>query len=78
MRCKQFVALVEQLREHSLGDGDEGQLVGHLEQGEAELARRIEHGGGHLLMDEAGAEAETGDLALGQALDEFTLGLGAG
>ncbi len=75
---QQFVALVEQLREHALGDRDEGQLIGHLEQREAELARRVQHRGRHLLVHEAGAEAEPRDLALGQALDEFALGLCAG
>ena len=36
---KHFVALVHQLRERALGDRDERQLVGHLEQREVALAR---------------------------------------
>ena len=75
---QQFVALVEQLREDPLGDGDERQLIRHLEQGEAELARRVEHGGGDFLVDQARAEAEAGDLALGETLHELALELGAG
>jgi hypothetical protein len=72
---QELVALVEQLREHALGDRDERQLIRHLEQREAALARRVEDRGGHLLVHEAGAESEPRDLALGEPLDELALGL---
>ncbi len=62
---QEFVALIEQLCKHALSDRDEGQLVGHLEQREAELARRIEHGRRELLVHEPSSKAEPRDLALG-------------
>ena len=61
---QQLVALVEQLREHALGDRDERQLVGHLEQRERALARLVAQRRRELLVGEARAEAEPRDLVL--------------
>ena len=55
---QQFVAFVEQPRERALGDRDERQLVGDLEQREVALARGRHERRRDALVGEAGAEAE--------------------
>ena len=72
-----FVALVEQLRKRALGDGDERQLVGDLEQRERALARGRNERGRQALVAEARAEAEARDTVIGEALDQLALRLRA-
>ena len=52
---QQRVLLVDQAGERLLGEGDERQLVGHLEEREVALARRLDQRLGHLVVREAGA-----------------------
>jgi hypothetical protein len=70
-----LVLLVHQSGEGLLGQGDEGQLVGHLEDREAELARLLEQRGGQGVEVEAGTEAEAGQMAPGQQPHELALAL---
>ena len=69
------VLLVDELAEGGLGDRDERQLVRDLEHREVALARGLEQRFGHLLVPEAGAEAEAGKLMVGEQLDELALTL---
>ena len=55
---QQRVLLVHDLRGDRLGDGDEGHVVGHLEQREAVLLGHLDERRRHLVEAEAGAEAE--------------------
>ena len=68
--------LTGEVGEGALGDGDERQLVGHLEDRELELARSREQRGRNALVREAGAEADGGDAAVLEALHELALRLG--
>ena len=58
------VLLIDDLRGDGLGDGDEGHVVGHLEEREVMLVGERDHGVGHLLETEADPEAEPGDLGI--------------
>jgi hypothetical protein len=49
------VVLVDQVRGRLLGDRDERHVIGHLEQREAQLGRRLAQGLGHLGVREARA-----------------------
>ena len=63
-----LVLLVHQPRERLLGDRDERQLVGHLEQREAERARPPPPSpAGSVVVLEAGAEAEPGQVVVAPA-----------
>ena len=70
------VLLVDEPAEGALGDGDERRLVRHLEQRQVALGG----GGDERLRDrvvaEAGAEAEPGELVVGEPRDERALALG--
>ena len=70
-----FVALVQQVRERTLGDRDERQRVGHLEQREAAIARRRHQRRRQPPVGEARAEAQARDLVVGQPPDQLALGL---
>ena len=53
-----------------------GSLVGDLEDREVALGRRLEQRRGHLRMTETGAEAEAGEVVVGEQGDELALALG--
>jgi hypothetical protein len=72
-----LVAFVHQLRERALGDRDERQLVGNLEQRERALAGRCHERRRHALVRKARAEAEPRDVVVGEAVDQFALALRA-
>ena len=68
-----LVLLVDEPRERLLGDRDERQLVGDLEDGEAGGLRLLDDRLRHVLVVEAGPEAEPGEMAVGQQPDELAL-----
>ena len=70
---EQGVLLVDDLRGHRLGDGDERHVVRHLEQGEAVLLGHADQGRRHLVEAEAGAEPEAGDVVVDEHLEERDL-----
>ena len=74
---QQRVLLVDQAREGLLGQRDERQLVGHLEEREVALARGLDQRLGHLVVREAGAEAQPGQAVVGEAWRCTRAGLGA-
>jgi hypothetical protein len=74
---QQRVLLVDEARERVLGQRDERQLVGHLEEREVALARGLEQRLGDLLVREAGAEAEARQSMVGQRGDVLALALRA-
>ena len=71
---QQRVLLVDEPRERLLGERDERQLVGHLEQREAALARGLQQRRGHRVVLEAGAEPDAREPVVGQRRDEVALG----
>ena len=70
------VLLVDQLGEGGLGDGDERNLVGHLEHRKVTLGGGLHERRRNLPVTEAHAEAQAGQLMVGQARDELALALG--
>ena len=69
------VLLVDEPGERLLREGDEGHLVGHLEDGEAAPGGRLEQRCRHLGVGEAGPHSEPGELVVGQPGDELALAL---
>ena len=67
------VLLVDDLRGHGLGDGDERHVVGHLEQREAVLLGDPDERRRHLVEAEAGAEAEPGEVVVDEPLELLDL-----
>ena len=67
------VLLVHDLRGDGLGDGDERDVVGHLEQRKVVLFGQRDHGLGHRLEAEADAEAEAREVGVDQALQHGEL-----
>src|SRR4051794_10001415 len=74
---QQRVLLVDEPRERLLGQGDERQLVRHLEQREAALVRRLDERLGHRLVREPGADPHAGEPVVGERRDELALALRA-
>ena len=67
------VLFVDDLRGDGLGDGDEGDVVGHLEQRKVVLFGQRHHGRGHGLEAKAHAEAEAREVGVDQALQHGEL-----
>ena len=70
------VLLVDQVRERLLGQRDEGDVVGDLEEREAQLGRGLAQRLRRLGVGEPDAEPETREVVAGQALDERALRIG--
>ena len=70
-----LVPLVHEPRERRLCEGDERQLVRHLEDREGEPASLVDHARRDARMLEADPEAETGEMAAGQQPNELSLAL---
>ena len=73
-----LVLLVHQPPERLLGDGDERQLVRHLEHREAQRAGLVHQRLGDRVVLEAGAEAHAGQVVVAEPARELALALGAG
>ena len=67
------VLLVDDLRGHRLGDGDERHVVRHLEQRETVLLGDLDERRRHLVEAEAGAEAEPGEVVVDEQLELLDL-----
>ncbi len=72
-----LVLLVDEPGEGLLGDRDERGRVGDLEEREVPFLRLVDQRLGQLVVVEAGAEAEPGEVVLGEQADEGAL-LGGG
>ena len=68
-----LVLLVDEPGEGLLGDRDERRRVGHLEQREVALLGLVDQRFRQFGVAEAGAEAEPGEVAVGQQADEGAL-----
>jgi len=68
-----LVLLVDEAGEGLLGDRDERRRVGDLEQREVTFLRLLDQGFRQLAVAEAGAEAEPGEVAVGEQADEGAL-----
>ena len=66
---QQRVLFVDDLGRDGLGDGQERDVVGHLEQRKAVLLGHCDDRRRHLVETEAGAEPEAGDVVVDEALD---------
>jgi hypothetical protein len=73
---EQRVVLVDQVRRRLLGHGDEGDVVRHLYQREAELLGGVGQRRRYLRVPEAGPEAHPGQAGPRQPSDERSLRLG--
>ena len=72
-----LVLLVDEAGEGLLGDRDERRRVGHLEEREVALLGLVDQRFRQLRVAEAGAEAEPGEVVVGEQADEGAL-LGGG
>ncbi len=72
-----LVLLVHQPRERLLGDGDERQLVRHLEDREAQRAGLVDQRLGNRVVLEPGAEAHAGQVVVAEPARELALALRA-
>ena len=66
---QQRVLFVDDLRRDGLADGDERHVVGHLEDGEVVLLRDADERFGDLVETEPGADAQTGQVVVDEALE---------
>jgi hypothetical protein len=67
------VLLVDQVRERLLGDRDERQVVGDLEEREAVLGGGLDQRLRRVLVREADAQPQPGELVVREPLDERAL-----
>ena len=68
-----LVLLVDEAGEGLLGDRDERGRVGHLEEREVPFLRLLDQRFRQLVVVEAGAEAEAGEVVVGEQADEGAL-----
>jgi hypothetical protein len=69
------VMLVDELGERGLGDRDEGNVVGDLEDWKVTLGGGLQQRGRNAVVQEADAEAQPGQLVVGQSRHELPLAL---
>ena len=76
--AQELVLLVDDVAERPLGDGDERELVGHLEDREAPGVRLLHHRHGDGVVGEARPHPDAGEAVVVEPRDERPLAVGVG